>query len=483
MTQRSSAANQADSATTPPEKLHPRPRRRWYHLGTRTVVLGLCVLVAAWQAYKKFREPIKLSLGLIREVRFPDPKLEAEIRRMCGKSEGVITDKDVAALDDVLWLPEIHDLTGIDQCVNLRELRLRSVSCKIPSLSSLTKLEVLAIGTAEQPEDALDGIDQCVNLRELQLGSLSCNLPSLGRLANLQVLEIGTNRFEDVFESIRLCVNLQELRVWGGEPTDMTPLASLTHLRFLDLRINLHPLAGSSADLTPLQGLTNLEVLSLWGFARDNKRPLDLTPLRNLNKLWDLRLQLNQIEDLSPLSRLTNLVELQLGANRISDLRPLTSLQRLQVLLLDGNKIRDVDPLAALASLQWLSLEHNQVDDVERLAKMPALKRLAIGRNQIQDISSLAGLQHLGEPMTLLQHLGEPMTFVSRRSYKERSRVWHAESGTLNEIYCDPDGPALDLTGNPLNDDAYQICIPALRAKGVKVLTDKESLSNGRPNE
>jgi hypothetical protein len=49
--------------------------------------------------------------------------------------------------------------------------------------------------------------------------------------------------------------------------------------------------------------------------------------------------------------------------------------------------------------------------------------------------------------------------------------------------YPTPGDPDLDLTENPLNDDAYQICIPALRAKAVKVLTDKESLSNSKPSE
>lgn len=131
----------------------------------------------------------------------------------------------------------------------------------------------------------------------------------------------------------------------------------------------------------------------------------DLGGIEYCTGLQALGLEHNQVSDISPLSGLTNLQKLSLGANQISDISPLSNLTKLQELGLGGNQISDISPLSSLINLRWLRL----------------------GDNQISDISPLVSNSGIGEK-----------AFV-------------------------------DLRGNPLNDEAYNIHIPALQERGVDV--------------
>ena len=88
--------------------------------------------------------------------------------------------------------------------------------------------------------------------------------------------------------------------------TDISPLASLTELRFLDLRY------GDIVDISPLASLTKLKTLQLTE---------------------------NQISDVPDLTSLTKLETLNLSENQISDVSTLTGLKNLKVLLLYDNPL------------------------------------------------------------------------------------------------------------------------------------------------
>jgi Leucine-rich repeat (LRR) protein len=97
-------------------------------------------------------------------------------------------------------------------------------------------------------------------------------------------------------------------------------------------------------------------------------------------------------------------------------------------------------------------LGDNQISDVGPLARMPNLKILQIERNHIRDISPLAGFQNLGK-----QYRG-----VDSRNF-DRTRV--RRTGTGRRTLSLGAQHDLDLIGNPLNEEAYRVYIPALRAK------------------
>jgi len=97
---------------------------------------------------------------------------------------------------------------------------------------------------------------------------------------------------------------------------DITPLADLNELAFLDLtRTNV-------TDVSPLANLTSLETLSLYYSDVD-----DITPLAGLTGLRTLNLRGSNVLDLSPLSNLTGLELLYLPINRTDiDLTPIRAL-------------------------------------------------------------------------------------------------------------------------------------------------------------
>ena len=96
-------------------------------------------------------------------------------------------------------------------------------------------------------------------------------------------------------------------------------------------------------DLSPVAGLTKLEYLEVSGAEIS-----DLTPVAGLTNLTVLRLHVNNISDLSPLAGLTELNRLEIGGNNISDLSPLASLTNLKWLRIDNNQISDLSPLDGL---------------------------------------------------------------------------------------------------------------------------------------
>ena len=92
---------------------------------------------------------------------------------------------------------------------------------------------------------------------------------------------------------------LQTLNLaWGGQLSDLSPLAGLTSLQTLNLAWG-----GQLSDLSPLAGLTSLQTLNLSGCEQLS----DLSPLAGLTSLQTLNLSgCGQLSDLNPLAGLTS---------------------------------------------------------------------------------------------------------------------------------------------------------------------------------
>jgi len=108
--------------------------------------------------------------------------------------------------------------------------------------------------------------------------------------------------------------------------------------------------------------------------------------------------------------------------NQVSDISPLSKLTDLKFLYLDGNRIRDISALESLTKIgkedrhAWMWKRHKEK------------VHLGLSNNQISDISPLIRNPGIGE------------------------------------------GVGVDLRGNPLNDEAYEVHIPALLERGVTIL-------------
>jgi len=112
-------------------------------------------------------------------------------------------------------------------------------------------------------------------------------------------------------------------------------------------------------------------------------------------------------------------------------------------------------------------IDGNQISDISPLAKLTDLRALYLDGNQITDISAIAGLTKIGtdwdgwleERNGVKVHLG--------LSYNQIENI-----NPLVENKGISEGDVIDLTGNPLNEEAYNIHIPALEERGVLILFD-----------
>ena len=178
-------------------------------------------------------------------------------------------------------------------------------------------------------------------------------------------------------------------------------------------------------------------------------RLTSLTGLECATGLTELVIFSAQITDVSPLAGLLALRTMYLTSNQITDVSPLAGLPALQFLDLTSNQITDVSPLAGLPALLYLNLVRNQITDVS-LAGLPALQSLELSYNQITDVSPLAGLPALQSLDLIFNQITDIAPLVSNMGL-----------GFGDEV---------SLRGNPLSTDSLNTHIPALEARGVRVI-------------
>ena len=175
-------------------------------------------------------------------VTFPDPNLEASIRKVIGKPAGEIYQSDLDGLRDLVAAGEgITDLTGLEHCTSLDKLALAiNPISDISPLSDLTSLTWLWLSVMELSD----------------ISPLS-NLTSLGRL------ELYNNHISDISPLSNL-TSLTWLWLQRNGISDISPLSNLTSLENLDLSWNpisdIEPLVSnqgiSEGDQVTLIGLT-----------------------------------------------------------------------------------------------------------------------------------------------------------------------------------------------------------------------------------
>ncbi len=133
---------------------------------------------------------------------FPDANLEAAIRGAINKPEGPIY---------------IGDLEPLTRLSARREI---GIFARWSGMSDLT------------------GLEYCVNLQELRLeGKNISDISALAGLTNLQELRLWGNNISDISPLAGL-INLQELRLQGNNISDISPVAGLISLQTLWLYDN-----------------------------------------------------------------------------------------------------------------------------------------------------------------------------------------------------------------------------------------------------
>ena len=145
---------------------------------------------------------------------------------------------------------------------------------------------------------------------------------------------------------------LTRLEAGNADISDLTGLEFATNLTNLNLghvRVGTEgrPINSNSiSNISPLAGLTNLTFLDLTGNSVSN-----IAPIASLTKLTYLDLDGNILSDISAVTGLTNLTFLDIWGTPISDISPVVGLTNLTVVGLGYNSISDISPLIANTGL------------------------------------------------------------------------------------------------------------------------------------
>ena len=290
------------------------------------------------------------------------------------------------------------------------------------------------------------------------------NLTGLEYATNVLYLDLNVNEVSDLLPLEGL-TNLEVLHLWRNSVSDLSPLAELTDLTRLYLGTN------SVSDLSPLEGLTNLEHLFL-----DGNGISDLSPLAGLTKLKRLALSANSVSDLSPLTGLTSLTWMRLAKNNISDISSLSGLTQLTRLWLNNNQISDISALAGLTQLTELGLWQNPISDISPVSGLTNLTWMSFGGNRITDISAVAGLTKL-EVLWFDYNTIADISAVASLTNLDALHLEHNDIADLSPLVANTglgEGDHVDVRENPLNHASINTHIPALRARGVEVLSSEE---------
>jgi Leucine-rich repeat (LRR) protein len=176
-----------------------------------------------------------------------------------------------------------------------------------------TKLFVLH-GDGKGIKD-LTGLEKCTNLLEIRLAKNEItDVKPLAALENLQSLDLAGNQIKDIAPLAGL-KKLQYLQLENNQIEDAAPVAGLEKLFALYLTGN------KIKDIAPVAGLGKLASLYL-----GNNQIENIGPLAEVNRLSTLDLSGNPLADLSPLGKQTQVRILMVENCKISDLSPLVAL-------------------------------------------------------------------------------------------------------------------------------------------------------------
>ena len=203
-------------------------------------------------------------------------------------------------------------------------------------------------------------------------------------------------------EGLQYAENLEKLSMVNQEFGDISPLANLTKLKYLDLR-NVAKNGHGIKDLSPLAKLTNLEYLNLF-----KAEPINVNELENLVKLKSLNLGAAKINSVSFASKMINLEYLNLEHNEFADVTALEDLVNLKTLLLDStvktwitdtskSRIKDISKLNRLTKLEELGVSNNDIDNIDVVKNFKKLNKFHATNNNITNFESLLSLQGLQE--------------------------------------------------------------------------------------
>ena len=351
--------------------------------------------VQASQAAKKSRTPVIAAVAALLAVAVG-----------LGAFFGL---RDGGRVDPVSGLP--GEVQRGDQ-PKLKKAEVPSITIQGTEYSTdLMQLELMGLGLTD--EDILD-LKYMINLRYLNLDNNDLtDLSPVSGLTDLEQINVNNNPDLTDLSPLSGLTELRTVNFQGCNVEDYSFMAGLTNLEMVSLYC-----VGEETDLSFLSGLSNVKSLTYYEWNGNNnfgQAPgiIDISFLRGMTGLLELRLQISsEVEtiDLSALSGLTELRNLDIySRNRsgnsdlpaVTDLTPLSGLTKLEMLEIPA-EVKSLAPLAGLTELRSLNLQtrngngsYYPLTDISALSGMTKLASLSMGLGDVKDLSPISGLASL----------------------------------------------------------------------------------------
>lgn len=319
--------------------------------------------------------------GVVEQVTFADPAMEAAIRAAVGATE-----KEVIYTDRLWAVTEFTvpaDAKSYDDLQHLPHLTALTIDSKsqgdLACLDQLEELQELNLDNIRLTEDDLTRIAAHTGLKKLSLAGCSLStINALAPLTELTHLDLSGNTLRNI-SALSGMTSMIELSLGSNVVTSLEALTALTKLEKLDISYN------SVTSLAPLQKLHSL--LSL---TASNNQIGSVAELSGLTKLETLDLAHNNLIDIGPLAGLTALIELNASNNALTSMTGVEKLIHLRLLNLSYNQITDLPAFQKKCELVSIDMSHNLLLKVDALADLPWLNSVNIDYNEeVEDLLPL----------------------------------------------------------------------------------------------
>lgn len=319
--------------------------------------------------------------GIIEEVTFTDPAMEAAIRQLIG------ADADDKVYTDRLW--EITEFTAPEGVTTYCDLTLlpylttltiqNATIDSLNHLSSLGKLVVLDLTGSKFPVADMSVLANLPSLSSLTMAG--CSLSTIEGLAGAQYLtylDLSNNTLRNL-DVLTPMTSLSEINLNHNAVIDLSALTNLPNL--VKLSVNFNALSS----LSPLSSCVRLNHLEA-----DNNNLTGLNGLEKLPLLSHLSVDYNDLTDVSILSGSVELTNLSIASNAITDISALSGLNKLKVFDFSGNQIEALPAWPDGCVLTTIDGSYNALADISSLKNMQQLTHVYMDYNLLTDINALA---------------------------------------------------------------------------------------------
>ena len=324
--------------------------------------------------------------GVIEEVSFTDPAMEAAIRTLLEVDEDKVlytnnlwditeftVPSDAATFDDLALLPYVTSLT-------VEEKTFDSLNC----LTGLIHLEDLKLIGCKFPDDDLSILANLPALKKLTMSD--CGLSTIAKLTNAQSLthlDLSNNTIRNL-EPLSSMTTLVEVNLQHNAVTSLNALSPLTNLEKLDVSYN------SLTSVAPIATCLKLSRLDVSFNTLANLGAVD-----NLPALTHLYVRNNDLTDVSILQKCTGLVELNISNNSISDISSLSTLTALETFDFSYNEVESLPKWPDGSVLYTINGSYNKLTSIDNLKNMEELGYVYMDYNKLTNINAIADCYHL----------------------------------------------------------------------------------------